>query len=454
MARQLKKGESINGYTLVADSTTSGAGTAQWAFVRRGELELFMKQYLYPVYPDDDAPGTPAGKAKRRAECERFETRVKGIEASLGAGGDGGFLIRALDFFCHDGFYYKVTEKLSRAGVEPKRMDVGSQRLVLLTVAYSLKMLHAKRGLVHADLKPDNIIIHAHDRKFVAKIIDFDSAFSEYDLRPEDEVTGDQIYRPPEMVLYLNDPHTSPKPTQAIDVFALGLVYCQYLAGSLPALPKEHAYLGEALLDGFKPKLPKPCNEELEPVLGLIERMLAANPADRPSMAEVHTRILERRYVDPFGIAPPLTTRATPVVTPGTPASGPKSKLKSRAGLRFGPDVSTSRAASTEPIALAAEVPSKPAKEEKKGVRFGPAFDSTPRPPAVAATAPVDSTTKALSSGLRFGPGIAVASEEAAAAPTATSTAVDPATPAPPSVTKEETGSPGRVRMRGVKVDP
>ena len=97
---------------------------------------------------------------------------------------------------------------------------------------------------------------------------------------PPGEITGDQVYFSPEALL-----HNMGRPvavTEKADIFALGLLFHQYWCGTLPGFDREeHRYANEALLEGDSlllniPALPGD-------VRALLDRMLALDPAERPS---------------------------------------------------------------------------------------------------------------------------------------------------------------------------
>lgn len=293
MARSLKKGNDINGYVLCCDGTTAGSGTAQWAFCTKDGVEYFIKQFLSPVYPSDTAPGKAETKQKRRVECDRFEERTRAVERALGACADGGFLVRAHDFFRFDGFYYKVTNKIEIDPIDLKYLEANSLWLTLLTVVFSVRMLHERSAIVHADLKPENIILQRHDTRLIARLIDFDASFFEADPPTPAEIVGDQLYRAPEMLRYLKE-ETHIVPTRAVDVFAAGLILHLYITGSLPQT-KSGKYAAESLLEGESLQLCGPRHAEFATCLHLIEGMLAADPYKRPTMGTVHEQLLGQR---------------------------------------------------------------------------------------------------------------------------------------------------------------
>jgi serine/threonine protein kinase len=295
MPQLLQKDAVVNGYRMLTPGTTASSGTAQWAFAEKSGKSVFLKQFLSPVWPRDADPGTEVGKQKRRQRCQLFEQRIKSIEDSLASGGDGGFLIRAIDFFLWEGHYYKVTDRIEPASINVAELDARQQLLVLLTVAYSLKMLHSKKGLVHADLKPDNIIIQRHESRFISKLIDFDASFFDHAVPPPDEIIGDQLFQAPEMLQYQTGTLTGNLPGQAVDVFAAGLIFHCYLTGQLPSFPDTFTYPAEALAAHAKLILTEPKQSAMSVHFPIIKQMLNRDAAERPSMEEVHSTILRNK---------------------------------------------------------------------------------------------------------------------------------------------------------------
>ena len=70
----MKAGDVLNGYTILEDFKVVGAGLSKWTFAERGGRQYFIKEFLSPTYPDDDAPGSEKIKAKKRARCAAFES--------------------------------------------------------------------------------------------------------------------------------------------------------------------------------------------------------------------------------------------------------------------------------------------------------------------------------------------------------------------------------------------
>ena len=96
----MKAGDVINGYTILEDFKVVGAGLSKWTFAERGGRTFFIKEFLSPTYPDDDAPGSEKTKARKRARCATFEAHHQGIQRALAPlSAYGGNLIVTLDFF-------------------------------------------------------------------------------------------------------------------------------------------------------------------------------------------------------------------------------------------------------------------------------------------------------------------------------------------------------------------
>src|SRR3954449_5982016 len=69
----LRAGDVVHGYRLLEDFRVVGAGLSEWTFADRDGRTYFIKRFLAPTYPDDDAPGSAKTKARKRARCAAFE---------------------------------------------------------------------------------------------------------------------------------------------------------------------------------------------------------------------------------------------------------------------------------------------------------------------------------------------------------------------------------------------
>jgi serine/threonine protein kinase len=321
-----RAGDVLNGYRLLENFRVVGAGLSEWSFAERGGRIHFIKRFLSPTYPEDDAPGSERIKAKKRARCAAFEAHHRGIQAAMAPLTTyGGNLIATLDFFRIGAKYYKVTEKVDVAGLQPRdvaALDFPAQLVLLKTVAHSLKILHDLR-IVHSDLKPSNVLIKRTELGYTTKLIDFDSSYIVGNPPSPEEIVGTMNYYSPELVRYIQGGAGPGELSEASDIFALGLIYAEYLTGSMPAFDPAFHEAAIAVLHGQPLKLGP--SRAPAPVVELVEQMLLPDPAARPGVAQVHSTLMSLRA----GAAPATTARAPvpirpPVVPRGTvPAEAP-----------------------------------------------------------------------------------------------------------------------------------
>lgn len=315
-----RAGDMLNGYRLLEDFQVVGAGLSEWSFVERGGRIFFIKRFLSPTYPDDDAPGSHRTKARKRARCAAFEAHHRGIQAAMAPLTTyGGNLIATLDFFRIGAKYYKVTEKVDVAGLQPRdvaALDFSSQLVLLKTVAHSLKILHDLH-IVHSDLKPSNVMIKRTELGYTTKLIDFDSSYIVGNPPSPQEIVGTMNYYSPELVRYIQEIATPAELTESADIFALGLIYAEYLTGSMPSFDPVHHEAAIAVLHGQVLTLGP--SRAPAAIVALVERMLLAEAAARPSVAEVHATLMGLRNGSgtptrtsaraPMPVRPPLVTR-------------------------------------------------------------------------------------------------------------------------------------------------
>lgn len=212
--------------------------------------------------------------------------------------------------------------------LDPRRaIDVARQIADGLSAAHEL-------GLIHRDLKPDNVIVAARrNGRETAKVVDFGIAKAVSDA-PQDSLTrsglviGTPEYMSPEQLL--GDPVDA-----RTDIYALGCMLFQMLTGVRPFEAESRELMLRRRLHeppphvrDIRPELPRRLDT-------LIAHMLARTPSDRiASAAEVSTQLdpaLALSGWDPASLrASVKSTRVTPHVTPlaSDPAMRPTVRLK------------------------------------------------------------------------------------------------------------------------------
>ena len=287
----MKKNDVINGYRILEDFKVAG-GMSKIAFAVKEGKAYFIKEFLSPKYPTADSPGSEKIKKQKREACEAFErhhlriNRLIAEKAMLASGN----LVYAVDFFRHEASYYKVNERIDTSSLsieEISRLPMENKLIIAKAICHSLRVLHDIR-IVHGDLKPDNILIKktAGD-KYTGKLIDFDdSYFSGNPPLDKSALVGTQEYYSPELAAYIMaeaEEADGDTLTLASDIFALGIILCEYFTGTKP---KTHSGrpIWEAVVAGESLSFAKVLPEEID---ALLHAMLSLDRADRPSIDEV-----------------------------------------------------------------------------------------------------------------------------------------------------------------------
>lgn len=154
--------------------------------------------------------------------------------------------------------------------------------LLIQPIVDATAALHAA-GYVHRDLKPENVIASPEG---AVTVIDLGLAWREGMTRHTDTgaAVGSVGYMAPEQI------EGNPVDTRA-DVWALGVMLYEWIAGKRPFARARAAEEAAAMLLGQFPRLTaadRRCDDELA---ALVARCLAADPAKRPTAAELATAI-------------------------------------------------------------------------------------------------------------------------------------------------------------------
>jgi eukaryotic-like serine/threonine-protein kinase len=185
------------------------------------------------------------------------------------------------------------------AGESLRRRLEGGQPLplvdavaVLRDVARALAYAH-EHGVVHRDIKPDNVLIAGG----AAAVTDFGIAkalSSSRTFHGDESLTrvgnslGTPAYMAPEQVA------ADPNADHRIDIYSFGAMAYELLTGSTPFHGRPpHAVLSAHLAEA-PPPLESRAPNSPPPLAALVMKCLAKNPADRPQTADELVRGLER----------------------------------------------------------------------------------------------------------------------------------------------------------------
>ncbi len=167
---------------------------------------------------------------------------------------------------------------------------------LLREVARGLATAHA-RGLVHRDLKPDNVIVGPDMRP---RILDFGLALSlEEAGRQQGGFEGTPLYASPEQAL--GRPLTA-----ASDVFSFGSLMFKVLTGRPPFAGATTAQVLEAIAATAPPFLREVALGVPEDLQAVCLACLAWNPADRPTASELALELGRFLLGEPVRLKPKL----------------------------------------------------------------------------------------------------------------------------------------------------
>jgi tRNA A-37 threonylcarbamoyl transferase component Bud32 len=157
-------------------------------------------------------------------------------------------------------------------------------------LAAGLEATHAL-GVVHRDLKPDNVyVVVEPDGERLVKLIDFGIARPDSLEAPEGARTavgrfvGTPAYGAPE--LFVGSPYS-----QAADVYALGIVFFEMLAGRRPFAETDLPTLTKQHLDAAPPRLGTLVKGLDERMDHLVASMLSKRADERPTIEAVRAAL-------------------------------------------------------------------------------------------------------------------------------------------------------------------
>jgi serine/threonine-protein kinase len=181
--------------------------------------------------------------------------------------------------------YYIVMEYLDgdalSALLRRGAMPVGEAVTILLQLCDALQCAH-ERGVVHRDLKPDNVFVARRRGAPFVKLLDFGIAKLR-DAPPGAQTAAGMIVGTPE---YMAPEQCENRPVDArTDVYALGVMAYQMFAGVLPFAGSITQLLLAHVHEAPRP--PRSVNGSLSPALDdAVLRALRKRPEDRfPDMA-------------------------------------------------------------------------------------------------------------------------------------------------------------------------
>jgi serine/threonine-protein kinase len=295
---------------------TGGMSTVFRAHDRQLERRVAIK-ILHEHYADD-----PEYLERFRREA-RAVARLShpNIVTVIDRGDDGGrqYIV----------FEHVEGENLKELVVRSGRLSVRRALELALDVANGLAFAH-EHGLVHRDVKPQNVLL---SREGEVKVTDFGIARSlhvEHGVTQTGTVLGTGEYLAPEQA--------SGKPVSpATDVYSLGVVLWELLAGDVPFVGENFVAVALRHVNEPPPSLRERRPDVMPRLEAAVDRALAKDPGRRfPSMA-AFAKELRACLAEVEGDAPPPPAQddlELTRVTPPVPASPARATARRRARPR------------------------------------------------------------------------------------------------------------------------
>lgn len=183
---------------------------------------------------------------------------------------------------------------------------------VAVSIAGALESSH-RAGIVHRDIKPDNILIDGYG---VPKLADFGvaRAGAQTAMTAAGSLVGSLAFIAPEMVI-------GEEPSPASDMYALAATTHALITGEPPFIRHTDTSIAPLLLriaHDTPPRLPE--RDAPAPVADVVERAMAKNPAERPATCAEFAEQL-RTARQSVGVAATNYQVVRPVGPSGGPAA-------------------------------------------------------------------------------------------------------------------------------------
>lgn len=164
-----------------------------------------------------------------------------------------------------------------------------------------------RAGLVHCDIKPQNMLVMPDHR---LKVTDFGIARALATIHPEEQaevVWGSPQYFSPEQAAGM-------APSPASDVYSLGVVLFEMLTGSLPFTASTATGLSQLHLEAIPPVLSSVIPNISPELEQIMEKILSKEPSMRYRTADQFGRVLQKfgttrmTNIPAFSLTPEMPT--------------------------------------------------------------------------------------------------------------------------------------------------
>jgi serine/threonine-protein kinase len=216
-----------------------------------------------------------------------------------------------------------VVGRSLRVLAEDRQLALDTRLRWLASVARVLAAAH-RLGLVHRDVKPENVVVRDDG---AVRVLDFGLARQAFDeetarspmaasqaLTGEGVILGTPLYMSPEQL-------RGDALDARTDQFSWAVMAYEILTGSLPWKHKESVRVVAEILAVEPPPVRALAPDAPADVAAVVERALAKDPAKRLATMDAIVEVLERHVRPASGPAP--RAPSVPPTEPSVPAAGP-----------------------------------------------------------------------------------------------------------------------------------
>lgn len=275
-------GDEINGYTFVEELNIGNYCIAYKATKKGGLLSrdktFFIKEYIDPIRNEK--------KADVMAKYNAFTRHQDKIIKRLNKLGDN--IEKTVDQFNTKFHYFQVKPFISGQDLEKWMKDRSNsnyekRKQVALLVCEAIRDVH-KAGIIHKDLKPGQFMVVKDSSSLGCRLIlmDFDWSFIDGECL---QVVGTPWYGCLES--------DKKEITEKSDIFTLGIILCELLAGTGP-YSHNHNDVGLTLptwknwVSNKRYKQPRDINSNISKAINdVIIKCLDPIPSHRPSLDDI-----------------------------------------------------------------------------------------------------------------------------------------------------------------------
>lgn len=268
--------------TYVVLQTMKSGGQAEIAFAKSNKSDkvYFIKRLLNIKYSSNKI---------LRDRCKDFEDNRRRLYSSINSYTIPGASCSYIsDFFREKTFYYVVTERIMGLPLNTKDIfnALPPNEIISLfrIIAYSF-LPFEKCGIIHGDVKPENIIIKEHGDILITKLTDYESCFFAAAPPNRGYIVGTEPYYSPELAAYNSENGEIGEYilSTKTDIFSLGVVLYEMLTGKYPNNGNNSKYCFEIVKER-EIEIPKSWPKELKQI---VLQMLSFESSKRPSVIEL-----------------------------------------------------------------------------------------------------------------------------------------------------------------------